>query len=92
MKKKKGHGCLTALLIFVALIVIVVIAIKVSNDKAKKEREQSYFQITWPTTGLGARLPQPENLYGEIEMEREDYIAITIAKSSKAEFNGQIVK
>lgn len=84
--KKKKHGCLTAILVVVALILIGTAVGKVSDAKAKRDRERSYITVTWPTNELVMQLPKPENLYGEITRETEGSFEVLIAKETKADY------
>ena len=84
--KKKKHGCLTAILIVIFLIAVGTIVGKINDASEKKNREKSYSTITWPSGELASQLPQPENLYGEIEYETASSLDILIAKESKEDY------
>lgn len=81
--KKKKHGCLTAIVAIVILIVVGTIVGRVGDAKAKRDRERSYNEILWPTSDLASHLPQPENQYGEITYDSEGRLEFLIAKQSK---------
>lgn len=84
--KKKRHGCLTAILIFIALIAVFVLYGKIQEANRKNARLKSFSDITWPTSSLASRVPVPDSTFGRIEYESDSRLKITFAKVEQADF------
>lgn len=84
--KKKRHGCLTVILIFVALIVVSIIYGKIQEANRKQERLKSFSNITWPTSSLASRVPVPDSTFGRIEYESDSRFEVRFAKIEQSDF------
>lgn len=66
------------------------------NDELFKKfedmSEEPFAEVTFPTTGLAAKLPVPKSNFGRLERDSSDYFRITVANTSKADFDEYVEK
>lgn len=52
----------------------------------QKQWRQYQHKYTWPDSSIAARIPQPESPYGEISIDKEDYLNIEIYKTTESAY------
>jgi len=77
MKKKK--------MIF-GILVVIIILIVILFSKGKNESTKKYEDIVWDKLVLGSKLPEPTKLYGEIGVDLETGLLVTLLNFSKEDY------
>ena len=89
---KKKHGCLTVILVVVAIFAGLIIWNELSNKMAEKKQEDAENSkiLNWPDSEVGKMIPKPNTKNGEIIWEREDSFDLYARKMSRTDYNNYV--
>ncbi len=78
--RKRGHGCLVALVIAVVIVTIPIALF------AMRTYQHANAPLAWPTSGLAAMLPEPSGDVGSIDVDTRSRFSATVRRQSPTDF------
>lgn len=75
---------------FLLVVIIFIIFLRACGSKSDDEDEE-YTKFYWPTSDVVSLLPVPKSNVGAVGVETADYFSVSIAKTSKDEFNDYVL-
>lgn len=72
----------------ILLIILPASCISCSNSTAHSQKKLG--TLVWPSSTLANMLPKPESDVGTVSSEREDYLNVTVGKTTKEQYNSYV--